>query len=619
MAQAARDDENWKQKYLDYLDQSESREKQWKQDEALLKHSLGRVALAADGIDNDLDHHLKKLRKLLRKESSYEQLKETVTSISSTVKILDESSHAKTSTASLLSWLVDNVDLPKKYKRNTNKLKKNLAALESNDSAEIEFESYSKLLNEVLLALQGDSRSWLQKVFTDKNDLSIDKPTTDTSSKEEDVSDVVYSAIGSELLDQLVTKFPRQWLDSTQSDLLRRRIENIKSKQAIATVLDDIVQTLQNTVPDQTETKQESNTNTGTDDSPQMLIVNQFCLKLLETLNFPQDLQEPAIALRDRVVDGIANTEIPGILKAIADLVITIRNRIENEKNSLQEFLLQLSGHLNDIDSNLSGVINTSLDSSHADEKFNQQISQEMESLSESILNANSLELLKQSVQDRVHAIQTHISENQNSLFVRQENLEIALNKSSARLKKLELEGNTLRDQLQKEHAQATHDVLTGLHNRLAYEEHIHMEFSRWQRYQKPLSMLIFDIDNFKNINDTYGHKAGDNALRLIAKKLNSNIRDSDFIARFGGEEFVVLMPETSIIDAMPVAEKLRLLVADVSFNYKDKPVPITISCGGAEFRLGDSIDTTFERADQALYHAKKLGRNQCYTDPTDS
>jgi len=121
-------------RFLVSLDLTETKEKQWKQDEELLKHSLGRVALAASGIDQNLDQQLKALRKLLRKDNSYDNLQQTVSSISRTVKSLDENNEKKLSSADMLTWLVDHVDLPKKYHKHARKLKKQLATLEINES-----------------------------------------------------------------------------------------------------------------------------------------------------------------------------------------------------------------------------------------------------------------------------------------------------------------------------------------------------------------------------------------------------------------------------------------------------------------------------------------------------
>ena len=154
-------------------------------------------------------------------------------------------------------------------------------------------------------------------------------------------------------------------------------------------------------------------------------------------------------------------------------------------------------------------------------------------------------------------------------------------------------------------------DPLTSVPNRLGYEKRIAQEYARWQRYGSSLSLLLCDIDYFKRINDTYGHKAGDRALMAIAKTINQNLRETDFVARVGGEEFVVLLPETSLEAAKSVAEKLRKGVAACEFVYDGKPVPITMSGGVACFERGDGVEDVYQRADKALYRAKQQGRNR--------
>ena len=122
---------------------------------------------------------------------------------------------------------------------------------------------------------------------------------------------------------------------------------------------------------------------------------------------------------------------------------------------------------------------------------------------------------------------------------------------------------------------------------------------------------MVCDIDLFKRINDSYGHLAGDKVLTIIARSLQRNLRVSDFIARFGGEEFVILMPGTTAEDAKIVAEKLRKKIEQSPFNFKKEPVQITISFGISQFAMDEHADEVFSRADKALYKAKKLGRNQ--------
>ena len=122
-------------------------------------------------------------------------------------------------------------------------------------------------------------------------------------------------------------------------------------------------------------------------------------------------------------------------------------------------------------------------------------------------------------------------------------------------------------------------------------------------------------MDHFKALNDRYGHAAGDRALKAISDVLAGALRESDFLARHGGEEFVALLPKTGRDAAANVAEKLRQAVEALQFQYRDQRVAVTVSCGGAEFRPGDTPASVFERADGALYRAKQAGRNRAELD----
>jgi len=158
-------------------------------------------------------------------------------------------------------------------------------------------------------------------------------------------------------------------------------------------------------------------------------------------------------------------------------------------------------------------------------------------------------------------------------------------------------------------------DPLTGILNRTGYDENIHKEFVRWRRYNSGLAVAVIDLDLFKNINDTYGHSAGDKVLATVAKQIESQIRECDVLCRYGGEEFVLLLPETSAADGLVLLEKLRNYISECNFHYQRKPVPVTMSCGIAEFHKDDNIEDVFDRADQAMYLAKQSGRNQCCSE----
>jgi len=180
------------------------------------------------------------------------------------------------------------------------------------------------------------------------------------------------------------------------------------------------------------------------------------------------------------------------------------------------------------------------------------------------------------------------------------------------KLRDMEAETGELQNKLELAQRRATHDHLTSLPNRLAFNDRLAEELSRSRRHGTPLSIAVWDIDFFKAINDTYGHKSGDKALIIISKLLSQHCRKSDFLARFGGEEFVMLLPVTHGKDALVVANKLREIVEKSSFNANGSRVNITLSCGITEHIAGDDNESIFERADSALYTAKQTGRNKC-------
>ena len=163
---------------------------------------------------------------------------------------------------------------------------------------------------------------------------------------------------------------------------------------------------------------------------------------------------------------------------------------------------------------------------------------------------------------------------------------------------------------------QAHTDPLTGAANRRAFLERAREEIARSRRYGHPLSVLMADIDHFKRINDTHGHAAGDEALKRFAQLMRDDLRPSDLVGRYGGEEFVVLLPETEVADAPVVAERLRAKVEAAELVHEGTRFRMTVSIGVAAVDLynssvGGSIEPALNEADAALYRAKESGRNR--------
>ena len=157
---------------------------------------------------------------------------------------------------------------------------------------------------------------------------------------------------------------------------------------------------------------------------------------------------------------------------------------------------------------------------------------------------------------------------------------------------------------------EATHDHLTSLYNRQKLTEELKQEILREHRYKRNLAIVMFDIDLFKNINDTYGHDIGDDVLVEISNISTNHIRNVDTLARWGGEEFLLLLPETSLDDAYNVADKLRIDIESTAFSELEVS-QITASFGVSIFKENDTKDTFLKRVDEALYEAKNNGRNQ--------
>ncbi len=159
-----------------------------------------------------------------------------------------------------------------------------------------------------------------------------------------------------------------------------------------------------------------------------------------------------------------------------------------------------------------------------------------------------------------------------------------------------------------------TFDGLTQIHNKRSFEAVIEREVSRSQRYHRPLSLILFDIDHFKAINDQHGHLTGDAVLRQLASLVSANLRREDVVARVGGEEFALIVPELDCEQArVGVAEKLRALVERTPCRFEDRSIPITSSFGVAELVFSPAMSPTelYKLADERLYAAKRSGRNR--------
>jgi diguanylate cyclase len=340
--------------------------------------------------------------------------------------------------------------------------------------------------------------------------------------------------------------------------------------------------------------------------------INTHLVRLLDHADIPELFADQAQQIKVRLQAETGAETLGPILDDTVGLVLAVKKHLELEQLEMADFLSKLTEQLAELGLKATGVNIANENTIKKRTLLDQTVSQQMVDLQNKSASATQLEPLKQLVHSRLtnisHQIQMHNLQEQ----IEREESQRELRALSQRIREMEAESTELRSRLDIAQHNAARDPLTHLPNRLAFEERLAGEVARWKRHAMPLSMVIWDIDFFKKINDSYGHKSGDKALVAIAQLLSRHCRESDFVARFGGEEFVMLLPDTDALTAQNVANKLRETIHKANFRVAGDKVSITLSCGISQIVEGDSHETIFERADKALYKAKQNGRNQC-------
>lgn len=311
----------------------------------------------------------------------------------------------------------------------------------------------------------------------------------------------------------------------------------------------------------------------------------------------------------EQVAKGLNWYELVSTLEEIGVIVLAALERGQGE---FQEFLLGISQRLERAHQVIEASRQNQSERQHDDDTLNQVVRTEVRQMQAQVAAATQLDTLKMAVGTRLDAIVGALDQHQVAAVQRQQELEGQLSTLTERLREMEAQTAVIEKRMIEQQRLALIDSLTQLPNRKAYEQRIVEECERWKRYGRPLTLAVCDVDHFKSINDQFGHLAGDKVLRIIAKTLRARLRKSDFIARFGGEEFVIVLPETDRNAALHALETLREAVAQCPFHFRDKPIVVTVSIGIAAFEAGAVPAAVFERADAALYRAKEAGRNRC-------
>jgi diguanylate cyclase len=333
---------------------------------------------------------------------------------------------------------------------------------------------------------------------------------------------------------------------------------------------------------------------------------------LLAELRRDPELLDQVDALDSKLAASMTPDQLPEVLSSLTEIVGRRIQRIERSKREIEVLLSQMVGKLDEIGQFVAEQSQNQNQSQASNETLSTQLVGEMKAMGESVESAGDLQQIRTQVRSRLDSIDRRLQEFRQREATRASAMRTRNEQMQARVATLEAEANRLHGQLKDERRLSTIDVLTKIPNRLAYDKRIEEELSRWQRFNQPTCIAVWDVDHFKRINDTCGHRAGDRVLRTVAECLAGRIRGTDFVARYGGEEFVMILSGTRLDDAVRLVNEMRVAISEIGFHFRGTALAVTISSGVTALLVGDSASAAFDRADKAMYQAKESGRNRC-------
>lgn len=611
----------WKNRYYDALAELEKKEKVWREIERLLRHLVTRLTLAADTRHPPLSKSLAELRNAVRDGRDIIALRNMIETISLQIGELDQirsNRQSLKSPARILQILLKQLRVPESLARNYKDLDKQLNGLD-------EFSEVTKVIDQVAVLLnqmiEPDKRpatspetvaeprsKFLQRLFARQTEKPAAVPEkSDTEPREPESLDspkTIAPAVG-ELLLQLALRLPDNVKNRINFRTLKKHINKARTRKDLLPIVEVIGQHIASAYA--TETAPATSI-----DPAAVNVIADAVRAFIAHLNPPNDLRlrvaelEKAFGENASQVDGLVHC-----LNMLADIVAEICKRLAVQHDELEGFFKQLTLRLQELEQGMQASGNIS-DTNHAQVlQMESEVRGEIGDIRTTMQAMLDLAQLKQTVDTRLDGLDSRIRQFREGEDARYQQAQELVKQLSGKVQVLEQDGEQLRQRLEQTQQEAMQDALTGLPNRKAYEEHIAAEVARSRRYGTPLSIVVWDVDKFKDINDTYGHAAGDRVLKVIGELLRDNIRQSDFVSRYGGEEFVLLLPQTPLEVARGVAEKLRAQIENTPFHFQEQRVIVTVSGGLAQYQNDEAVNQLFERADKAMYQAKQAGRNR--------
>jgi diguanylate cyclase len=333
---------------------------------------------------------------------------------------------------------------------------------------------------------------------------------------------------------------------------------------------------------------------------------------LLERLKKGEADKSTAQNLIAELPSARTDAALAAIVARIADLIHERGESLARERLQAAAVLSEVTKRLEEMSSYLTE--SNSASRSHFDDtqSLNDTVMSHVRELTDEVSEATELGLLQSAVNARLESVAKQVCD----FRAREQNRLLEYNGRAehmrARIADLEREAQELHSKLDLEKHGARLDPLTGVANRKSFDERFAQEIAQRVQGAAPSAMLLWDIDSFKVINDSYGHRAGDRVLQSVAACFTAALRASDFVARIGGEEFAVLLTGIKLAEALHVANQTRIAVEALRFHFRGTPVRVTVSCGITELHQDDASEAAFDRADAALYRAKNGGKNLC-------
>jgi diguanylate cyclase len=333
---------------------------------------------------------------------------------------------------------------------------------------------------------------------------------------------------------------------------------------------------------------------------------------LLERLAARDPKDPVAPALIAELANAKNDSALAKVVTRAADLVRGTTEQLQRERQQTAEILSEVTKRLDEMAGYLSDSNHSNRSRFEDTQTYNDEVMSQVRELTDEVASATELAVLQSLVNVRLERVAQHVS----NFRAREEFRLLEVNGRAERMRmriaELERETSDLHSRLDSEKQGARIDPLTGIANRKGFEERFAHEIAQKPRVPLAVAMLLWDLDSFKLINDSYGHRAGDRVLQSVAACFMAAVRGNDFVARIGGEEFVMLLSGAKIEQAMLIANQVRSAVEALRFHFRGTPVRVTVSCGLTELKENDVAEAAFDRADGALYRAKHGGKNLC-------